>query len=286
MRLIEKLIEWLSTHRRKPGVRERTRPLKSRWDVVLGYCMHTRVSTGEVPPGCPAVVLVHGLGVSSRYMVPTGERLAPYCHVYAPDLPGWGRSERPPHALTIGEMADVLNAWMDVFGVRRAVFVGNSLGCQVIVELAVRYPGRVERAVLTGPTFDRKARDPIRYAMRLLFDMLFEPPLYYPIVVYDYLSMGIIRYLLTLRNGLKDRIEEKLPRVRVPMLVVRGEHDRIVPMRWAKEVAELLPAGRLIVVPGSAHPVNYQAPGKLARLVISFACHGAARRVLAAIPGP
>ena len=120
MRLIEKLIEWLSTHRRKPGVRERTRPLKSRWDVVLGYCMHTRVSTGEVPPGCPAVVLVHGLGVSSRYMVPTGERLAPYCHVYAPDLPGWGRSERPPHALTIGEMADVLNAWMDVFGVRFA----------------------------------------------------------------------------------------------------------------------------------------------------------------------
>ena len=53
--------------------------------------MHTRISETLVPANTPTVVLVHGLSVSSGYMVPTVLRLAPYYQVYAPDLPGFGK---------------------------------------------------------------------------------------------------------------------------------------------------------------------------------------------------
>jgi pimeloyl-ACP methyl ester carboxylesterase len=61
----------------------------SSWTQVNGRRMHARVG-GRV--GAPAVVLLHGLGVSSRYMLPLARELAPHFRVYAVDLPGFGRS--------------------------------------------------------------------------------------------------------------------------------------------------------------------------------------------------
>lgn len=74
--------------------------------------MYARV--GEPEEGShPAVILVHGLVISSRYMVPTAERLAPWCRVFAVDLPGYGKSEKPHRILSLSELADALADWMD-----------------------------------------------------------------------------------------------------------------------------------------------------------------------------
>ncbi len=86
----------------------------------------------------------------------------------------------------------------------------------------------------------------------------------------DYLSAGLRRSFATFRHALEDRMEEKLPHLEVPTLVVRGERDPIVPQRWAERAAHLLPEGRLVVVPGAAHTMNYAAPSDLARVVHSF----------------
>ena len=67
--------------------------------------MHARISEGPVPNGNPAVVLVHGLVVSSRYMVPTAELLAAHYRVYAPDLPGFGKSYKPPRVVNVAELS-------------------------------------------------------------------------------------------------------------------------------------------------------------------------------------
>lgn len=74
----------------------------------------------------------------------------------------------------------------------------------------------------------------------------------------------------TFRYALEDRMEEKLPHVRVPALVVRGSRDLIVSQRWAEEAASLLPLGRLVVIPGAPHTVTYNAPLKLAGAVRAF----------------
>lgn len=251
--------------------------VRSRWAIVDGLRMHARVPAHPAPEGAPAVVLVHGLVVSSRYMVPTLSRLAVDHRVYAPDLPGFGRSEKPPRALDVPGLARALDGWMEAMGLGSAVLVGNSMGCQVIVELAVRSPARVERAVLQGPTMDPAARSLPRQAARLALDCLREPPQLVFIELLDLLAAGPLRALQTFRHAANDRIEEKLPELQAPTLVLQGERDPIVPERWAREVASLLPDGRLVIVPEAAHAMNYDAPSELARHVRAFLGSGTRR---------
>jgi pimeloyl-ACP methyl ester carboxylesterase len=245
--------------------------LESLWATVEGRPMHARVCVHKSGAATSNVVLVHGLGVSSRYMVPTAERLMPYGSVYAPDLPGFGKSAKPPHVLNVPQMADALDEWMGAIGLRSASFIGNSMGCQVIVDLAIRYPQRVQRAVLTSPTFDRKSRASFPLLLwRLAKDVPWEPLSLTPIVLTDFLSAGLIGIARTLRYGLLDPIEEKLPLLTVPTLVVRGEHDAVAPLDWVKLVADLIPSARYVVVRGACHAINYSCPGKLAKIVLPF----------------
>ena len=216
------------------------------------------------------MVLVHGLVVSSRYMVPTLLRLAADHRVYAPDLPGFGRSEGPPRALDVPGLARALDGWMEAVGLESAVLVGNSMGCQVIAELYARRPGRVERAVLQGPTMEPGARTLLRQAARLALDCLREPPAMILIEGLDLLAAGPLRSLRTFRHAADYRIEEKLPGLQAPALVVHGGRDPIVPEHWAREVAGLLPNGRLVVIPQAAHALNYNSPSELARCVRAF----------------
>ena len=127
----------------------------SSWPDVHALRMHTRISTSPpTPPAAPPIVLVHGLGVSSRYLAPTAERLTTGFKVFVPELPGFGQSDKPRQTFNVPELTDVLAAWLAAVGLDRAMFLGNSLGCQVIVDLAARYPQCVSRAILVGPTVD------------------------------------------------------------------------------------------------------------------------------------
>jgi pimeloyl-ACP methyl ester carboxylesterase len=208
--------------------------------------------------------------MSSRYMVPLAKCLGRQVRVLAPDLPGFGLSDKPRRALRVAEQADALAAWMEVAGLRRAVLVGNSLGCEILVEFGVRYPDRVLGLVLQGPTPDPEALDPFHQIGLFFVTGLFERPSLGWVALTDYLRSGVKRYFDTFRDMTANRIEGKLPLLRAPTLVVWGTRDFLVPRRSAERVARLLPAGRLVVVSGAAHGMNYSHPGKLARCVTEF----------------
>ena len=254
-------------------IARRSRGPQKTLTVVDGLRMHARVSEGRAAGG-PPVVLVHGLVVSGRYMVPLLDELARSHAVYAPDLPGFGRSEGPAHALDVVGLADALAAWMRASGLGGAALVGNSMGCQVITELVLRHPGLAGRVVLQGPTMDPCARSAPRQMWRLLLDTAREPPSLVAIEGLGLLRAGVRRSWRTLRHALDDPIEERLPRVRVPALVVHGSRDRISPRYWAEEVARLLPNGQLVILPGAAHAANYAAAAGVARAIRAFLADG------------
>lgn len=235
-----------------------------------GYRIHYRASVGPVAENRPAVVMVHGMVISGRYLTPTAELLAPDFPVYAPDLPGFGESEKPPHTLDIPGLADALAAWIEAVGLGRVALLGNSMGCQVIADLASRRPELVERAVLQGPTVDPMNRTFLRQGVRWFANGLRESSSQLPIMARDYRRAGARRVFHTLRHTMEDRIEEKLPRVQAPTLVVRGSRDPIVPQRWAEEATALLPRGTLVVIPGAPHTMNFTNPLELARVVRPF----------------
>jgi 2-hydroxy-6-oxonona-2,4-dienedioate hydrolase len=140
--------------------------------------------------------------------------------------------------------------------------------------LVLRHPDLVEKVVLQGPTMDPRARSAPRQMWRLLVDTKREPPSLVAIEAFDLLRAGVVRSWRTFRHALDDPIEERLPRVRVPALVVHGSRDRISPRHWAEEVARLLPDGRLVFLVGTPHAANYSAPAEFARAVRVFLASG------------
>jgi 2-hydroxy-6-oxonona-2,4-dienedioate hydrolase len=217
------------------------------------------------------VVLVHGLCISNRYMLPAIEELGKYCDVYAPDLPGSGKSRKPPKALGIEQLSNVLAEWMKANNIERAVLVGHSFGCQVVADFALRHPQMLERAVLAAPTLNRRERTFLRQLLRFLQDAFYEPFSLMYIAIFDYLNFGFFRAIATIRFAFADRIEEKLPRIKAPALVIRGEYDTVVPPDWSQEVTGLLPDGKLVTILEETHGVNFNSPRQFAKAIRLFA---------------
>ena len=244
--------------------------LVSRWSRVAGLRVHALVSAEVATPGPMPVVLVHGLGMSSRYMAPLARCLAPHLPVSAPDLPGFGLSDRPPRTLTVRGMADALAAWMDDAGIERAALIGNSLGCEVLVELALQRPDLVGRLVLQGPTPDREHASALRQVAMFFLTGLFERPSIVWVALVDYLRAGIWRYARTMRHMHAYQMSDGLPHVAAPTLIVRGMHDHLVPQSWVERMARLMPRARLVIVAGAAHGMNYSHPGQLQDAILPF----------------
>ena len=200
----------------------------------------------------------------------TAERLAPLCSVYAPDLPGYGRSAKPERTLSLAELADALARWMSAADLERAHLVGNSFGCQVIAEFALRHPTRVDRLVLQGPTIDPAARSFRRQLARIARNSAREPKSLGFISAADYWRAGLSRVRATIRMALADRIEEKLPRIAAPALVVRGTRDPLVSHEWAARAAALLPRGELLELADLPHTINYSAPDAFVEAITPF----------------
>jgi 2-hydroxy-6-oxonona-2,4-dienedioate hydrolase len=246
-------------------------------DVLDGVRIHARVSPSRPVEATP-IVFVHGLGVSSRYMEPTMALLARDFDVAALDFPGFGRSGTPPRVLDVGELAAILRSWLDARWIGPAIFVGNSFGCQIIVECVAQSPARALGLVLNAPTIDPAHRSRWSMLARVVRDIPNEPLSLALLVARDYLRAGPRRILTTLGYAIADRIEEKLPLIEVPVLVVCGAHDPVVTVRWASEVARLVgterPAaagGIMQCVGDAAHALPYDDPATFARIIREFA---------------
>ena len=213
------------------------------------------------------VVLLHGYGVSGTYMLPLARSLASSFAVFVPDLPGFGRSEKPRTPLGISDLALALAELLDDAGLQCAAFVANSMGCQVVTELAVRQPTRVGPIVLIGPTVDPQQRTARRQLLGGLRDATREPGSLLARTACDDARFGVGALLSTARSALADRIEERLPLITQPTLVVRGEYDGFVGQTWAETAAALLPRGQLVVVPRQPHAVHYTRPDLVAGMV-------------------
>lgn len=238
--------------------------MEERWTDLDGLRLYARLWERQ---NTPQLVLVHGLAVSSRYFVPLAEELAASFSVLAPDLPGFGRSTKPRRALSVADLARSLEAWLDANGVERPVLVANSLGCRFAVELAARSPERVAGLVLIGPALEPRTRSRARWVARWLATAFLERPPLHLVVALDALRAGPVRVWATFEDALRNPIDGELGRVSAPVLVLRGEHDPIAPQEACERMAAALPNGRLAVVPGAGHALNWSRPRDAARAI-------------------
>jgi 2-hydroxy-6-oxonona-2,4-dienedioate hydrolase len=241
--------EWSRTQRVRAG----------RWDV-----RYRQAGQG------PTLVLVHGLGLSADFWMRNGAPLAAAgFRVLAPDLPGFGRTQGPS-ALSVPAQAEAVAAWADALGIGPAAYVGHSISCQTVLQLAAADPRRVTALVLAAPTGDPRPLRLARQAAGFAAAAFVEPLDLIPAVGEPYFRAGVGRWLRTWIAGARHEVMPLAERVRAPSLVVIGRRDPVVRPAFARQLAGALPAGRVAVAEHGAHGVVFDAADEFNRATVDF----------------
>ena len=262
-------------------------------EVLVGGLRTNVLQAGDGAP----VVLVHGSGpgvtayVNWRLTIPA---LAQRFRVVAPDMPGFGFTERPepPMVCDPDRWVAHLVGLLDALGLPKVSLVGNSFGGGIALRLAARHPDRVDRLVLMGavgvpfpitPGLDAVwGYEPSFEAMRALLDVFaFDRSL-----VTDELAQ--VRYEASVQPGFQEAFSALFPAPRqrwvdalatpddeiaeLPhdVLVVHGREDRVIPLATSLRLLELVPRARLHVFGRCGHWTQIEHAAAFNRLVADF----------------
>jgi pimeloyl-ACP methyl ester carboxylesterase len=253
---------------------------------VDGY----RVHYVEAGAG-PAIVLIHGFGgqtYSYRKLLPIFARDH---RVIAVDLKGYGYSERDAYTdLSQSGQVAMLRSLLAKLGIERAVFVGHSMGGGVVQRFAATHPEMVEAAVLaasvTGEERSRRRMPPAFLARplapllakmmssRIIRASFYDPSDLTPEVHDEYMRPVRIKgsmdeFVAIMRAGASDPAVDA-SKITMPVLLLNGADDRVVPLSAAQRIRERIPQARLVVIDRAAHMLLEEQPEECARAIVDF----------------
>jgi pimeloyl-ACP methyl ester carboxylesterase len=249
----------------------------------------------EAGSGDP-VLMLHGSGpgvsgtANWQRNIPT---LAERFHVLAPDIVGFGQTERPDDVVySLRSWTDHVWAFLDAHGIERTAVVGNSLGGRIALQMATDHPDRIGRMVLMGspgvgmtPTEGLaalRAYEPSHDAMRTLLRTYFAVD---PALITD--ELVTIRYEASIADGAFEAYramffdprhrgselaitEAEVRAIDTPILLVHGREDKVVPLAVSQTMVELLPNADLHVFSHCGHWTQIERAAEFTALVGDF----------------
>lgn len=228
----------------------------------------TAVHYQRVGEGAP-VVLIHGLSGSARWWRPVLPALQPGFSTYIVELPGYGRQRRHPPVPLAG--APVwLRSWAHAVGLRRASWVGHSMGGAVCIHLAARYPEIVDRLVLVDAAGAPGHASLFGYALPLTRALRYMAPSFLPVLAYDALHTGPLTLLRSAGQLMREDVRGLLHDIAAPTLVIWGERDMLVPVTAGRLLHSEIAGSQLVVLPGAGHVPMYDRPGDFNEALVGF----------------
>ena len=250
----------------------------------------------------PPIILIHGFISSnliwSQILLPlarTGVR------AIAPDLPGYGYSEKPAGAdYTIAEQARAVVGLMDRLGLAQATIEGASYGGAVAATIAMDYPERVDKLVLVGAVTNDDAKKKLllrvsclpvvgdiatplflgsqwilRQRMRGMYRRMQRPLNENMVAARHHLlaTANTHRAMIrTARHWSANRIEREAALIRQPTMVIWGDEDDHFPLANAFKLRDSIPHAKLIVFRNCGHLPPAEYPEKFVEVIAQF-CH-------------
>jgi 3-oxoadipate enol-lactonase len=228
----------------------------------------------------PPIVLLEGSGGDIPGWGLTIEHLADRFRVVAHDLRGNGRSEMPDQPVAMEDFVHDTGSLMDHAGIDRAHLYGQSFGGMVGQELALAFPGRVRSLILAAThcggahTIRGRAKVPKDRPYLALFSESFAR---------DHPDRVAERQRLAARSPQPPHAArrqwkamqafdacDRLRTLRLPVLILHGEQDRLIDPANATALAERIPGARLILVPGAGHVYHWEQPDRADGAVADF----------------
>jgi pimeloyl-ACP methyl ester carboxylesterase len=246
------------------------------------------------------VMLLHGLFGSTytwRNQVPaltaTGYRVIAY------DRPPFGLSDKSPTLdYSPASQADQLAALLDQLGVDQALFVGHSAGGAFLVRFAVRHPDRVERMVLAAGALEAGpppglgtfiGLPPVMRWGEVLIPAIFtrdrlastiagfyaDPTIMTPEAAAGYyrpFDVGNFGagFMAVTRDSTPQVTDDDLRGFAMPVLLLWGELDRVVPLTQTDRLQALLPDSSLEVIPGAGHQPMEETPNAFNQALLDW----------------
>jgi len=253
----------------------------------------------------PTLLLLHGVGDSSESWIPVMDALAVSHRVIAPDLLGHGLSDKPRADYSAAAFANGMRDLMGVLGVERATVVGHSLGGGVAAQLAYQYPHKVERlALVAAGGVDREVSPLLRIAAAPLSELV-VPVMHTPpgrfltrmgIDLLRLVGHGLARdadelervlmglpedgafdaFTRTLRAAVDWRGQVITMRDRiyladtVPMTVIWGDEDAIIPVGHAEKLVAASPHASCSIYEGAGHFPHHSDPERFVAEITAF----------------
>lgn len=243
-------------------------------------------------PG-PPVILLHGLGGYADKWMPVIELLSASYRVVAPDMIGYGQSDKPVADYTPEFLVSFLREFISAVGFERPNIVGASLGGQVAVEFAATNKQSVSKLVLVSPAGMMKCSTPaldayimaalyprensVAHALQLMEGSQNEPPeklvkLFISNMRRPNAKMAFMSSLLCFRNS--KGVSAYLDRVDSPTLLVWGHDDPIIPVSYASKFREAISRCTFATIPNCGHTPYVQYPDRFADIVSGFLSSG------------
>lgn len=257
------------------------------------------------PVDAPPVILLHGLGATNVSMATLIPALARDHRVIAPDLPGFGETDKPMRPLHAAYFARWLVGLLDVLGLPRVSVIGNSMGGRIALELGMRAPTRTDRLVLLAPSMAWKAFRQLVPVARLLRPEIAAVPLIVPRIqvltvlrslfakperlVPTWLDAAADEFLHVFSSP-RGRIGffhaarqiyleqshgptgfwQRLGSLQAPSMFVWGEKDWLVPASFARHTADAVPHATSVTIDDCGHVPQYEMPDRVNELVRAF----------------
>jgi len=210
------------------------------------------------------VVLLHGGASDSRDWVGTMDALSGSHAFYAPDLIGYGLSDKSKDGYYLSDFVEFVLGFTEALGLTRPVLVGHSLGGRVCLEIALRRPEKIQSLVLVDAAgFSRLARwgtfmGTVIWGVRKLL----RRPQPFPKFMQENGGYGHWMCL------------EELPTLSVPTLVVWSRHDPYYSLAGAIRAVKLMPEARLEILPCYGHAPHVRKREDFNRLLQGFLNNG------------
>lgn len=274
-----------------------------------GICHAAGIETFYLEAGprdAPVVVLLHGLGATNVSMLPLMISLAHHHRVIAPDSPGFGETGKPlisPYHFAF--FSRWLDAFLDGVHARKAHLVGNSMGGRISLEMAMRFPERVDRLVLLAPSMAWRSYRELAPLVRLLRPEMALLPLpvlrMQTMVVLHTLFANPLRVRESWLDAAADEFEhafrsprgrvaffasarsiyledphgqrgfwDRLRKVKAPALFVWGDRDWLVPKEFARHASDAMPHAHSVVLADCGHVPQYEQSARTSELVRHF----------------
>ena len=241
------------------------------------YHLFEGSNLGQKPP----LVLIHGAGGTHLYWPAEVRRLLGY-RVYAPDLPGHGKSGGRGRQ-SIASYADSLLDWLTELGIHSAVFAGHSMGSAIALSTALDHPERAAGLILVGsgahlrvaPELLASAESPTTYlnAVKMVVDWSFSASTSPRMKELAGQRMAETRPSVLHGDfrACNEFVEiERVDQIRQPTLIVCGLEDKMTPLRFSQYLVERIPGSKLLTIPEAGHMVQLEKPRLVAEAMLAF----------------